>query len=56
VGATAVSLEDLLARIDRLERNLVMPDGRTIGQAILPRLTEVVNTGRLLPAATGAQD
>jgi hypothetical protein len=29
---------------------VVMPNGMTLGQAILPRLTEVVTTGRLLPA------
>jgi hypothetical protein len=31
--------------------NIVMRDGRTVGAAMLPRLTEVVETGRLLPAA-----
>jgi len=29
--------------------NVVMADGRTIGQAILPRLSEAVSSGRLLP-------
>jgi hypothetical protein len=31
--------------------NIVMKDGRTVGAAMLPRLTEAVETGRLLPAA-----
>jgi hypothetical protein len=31
--------------------NIVTDDGRTIGEAVLPRLTEAVQSGRLLPAA-----
>lgn len=30
--------------------DIVLRDGRTIGQAMLPRLSDVVETGRLLPA------
>lgn len=31
--------------------NMVLSNGMTIGQAILPRLSEAVSSGRLLPAA-----
>lgn len=34
--------------------NIVMEDGRTIGAAIVPRLSEAVAGGRLLPPAGGA--
>lgn len=51
-------LEAVESGISTLEHeflaNVVMPDGRTIGQHIVPRLTEVVETGRLLPAPGGA--
>lgn len=33
--------------------NIVMKDGRTIGAAMVPRLSEVVEFGRLLPPAGG---
>jgi hypothetical protein len=32
--------------------NVVMPNGQTIGQSILPRLSEAVQSGRLLPEST----
>jgi hypothetical protein len=48
-------LEAVDAGISTLEQeflaNVVMEDGRTIGQAIIPRLSEAVSAGRLLPAA-----
>jgi hypothetical protein len=48
-------LEAVASGISTLEAeflaNVVMQDGRTIGAAILPRLTEACDTGRLLPAA-----
>lgn len=48
-------LEAVEAGISTLEQeflaNVVMQDGRTIGQAIIPRLSEAVASGRLLPAA-----
>lgn len=34
--------------------NIVMRDGRTIGQEILPRLSEAISWARLLPPAGGA--
>lgn len=47
-------LEAVASGISTLEAeflaNVVMKDGRTIGAAILPRLTEACDTGRLLPA------
>lgn len=47
-------LEAVASGISTLEAeflaNVVMNDGRTIGAAILPRLTEACDTGRLLPA------
>jgi hypothetical protein len=33
--------------------NIITDDGRTIGEAIIPRLSEAVKAGRLLPAARG---
>lgn len=48
-------LEAVASGISTLEAeflaNVVMADGRTLGAAILPRLTEAAATGRLLPAA-----
>jgi hypothetical protein len=50
-------LEAVASGISTLEAeflaNVVMADGRTIGAAILPRLTEACDTGRLLPAHEG---
>lgn len=47
-------LEAVASGISTLEAeflaNVVMQDGRTIGAAILPRLTVACDTGRLLPA------
>lgn len=46
-------LEAVASGISTLEAeflaNVVMHDGRTIGQAILPRMNEAVESGRLLP-------
>jgi hypothetical protein len=46
-------LESVASGISTLESeflaNVVMPDGRTLGQTILPRLSEAVQSGRLLP-------
>lgn len=48
-------LEAVASGISTLEAeflaNVVMANGMTIGQAIMPRLTEAAATGRLLPAA-----
>jgi hypothetical protein len=48
-------LEAVASGISTLEAeflaNVVLGNGLTVGQAILPRLTEVVSSGRLLPAA-----
>jgi hypothetical protein len=51
-------IEAVASGISTLEHeflaNVVMQDGRTIGQAILPRLSEAVSSGRLLgPAREG---
>jgi hypothetical protein len=47
-------LEAVASGISTLEHeflaNLVTDDGRTIGEVIVPRLTEAVAAGRLLPA------
>lgn len=51
-------LEAVASGISTLEQeflaNVVMANGQTIGQAILPRLSEAVSSGRLLPPAGGA--
>lgn len=48
-------LEAVASGISTLEAeflaNVVMANGMTIGQAIMPRLTEAAATGRLLPSA-----
>jgi hypothetical protein len=50
-------LEAVASGISTLEQeflaNMVMRDGRTIGQAMLHRIPEVCETGRLLPPAGG---
>ncbi len=50
-------LEAVASGISTLEAeflaNVVMADGRTVGQAILPRLSEAVASGRLLPPTEG---
>lgn len=51
-------LEAVASGISTLEHeflaNMVMNDGRTIGQAILPRLSDAVSSGRLLGPAREA--
>lgn len=52
-------LEAVASGISTLDQeflaNVVMEDGRTIGQALVPRLSEAVSSGRLLgPAASSA--
>lgn len=51
-------LEAVASGISTLEAeflaNIVTGDGMTIGDKLLPRLTEAVQAGRLLPAAGGA--
>ena len=48
-------LEAVASGISTLESeflaNVVTQDGRTIGDVLLPRITEAVKSGRLLPAA-----
>jgi hypothetical protein len=48
-------LEAVASGISTLESEflsgIVLPNGMTIGQAMLPRLSEAVSSGRLLPAA-----
>jgi hypothetical protein len=48
-------LEAVASGISTLETEflagIVMPDGRTLGSHVIPRLTEVVEHGRLLPPA-----
>jgi hypothetical protein len=34
---------------------IVLPNGMTLGQAVLPRLSDAVSSGRLLPPATTEQ-
>lgn len=50
-------LEAVHAEISTLEEeflaNVVTEDGRTVGEIIVPRLTEAVRAGRLLPSAGG---
>jgi hypothetical protein len=49
-------LEAVASGISTLEAeflaNVLLENGMTIGQALLPRLSEAVSTGRLLPAAS----
>jgi hypothetical protein len=51
-------LEAVASGISTLEAefmaNVVMANGQTLGAAILPRLTEACDTGRLLPAKSDA--
>jgi hypothetical protein len=49
-------LEAVASGISTLESEflagIVLPNGMTLGQAVLPRLSEAVSSGRLLPAST----
>jgi hypothetical protein len=52
-------LEAVASGISTLETEflagIVLPNGMTIGQAVLPRLSEAVSSGRLLPPAGGTE-
>jgi hypothetical protein len=51
-------LEAVASGISTLEAeflaSIVTEDGRTVGQIVIPKMTEAVRVGRLLPAAGGA--
>lgn len=51
-------LEAVASGISTLESEflagIVLPNGMTLGQAVIPRLTEAVTTGRLLPPSSEA--
>jgi hypothetical protein len=53
-------LEAVASGISTLESEflsgIVLPNGMTIGQAMLPRLSEAVSSGRLLPAASSSTE
>jgi hypothetical protein len=52
-------LEAVASGISTLESEflagIVLPNGMTLGQAVLPRLSDAVSSGRLLPPATTEQ-